>query len=364
MRVRLVLAVFALVLGAAAVGTASASGFFADDDGSIHVRAIEAIADEGITKGCNPPVNDLYCPSATVTREQMASFLVRALDLPAGSASFTDIDESIHKSDIAALAAAGVTKGCNPPVNDLFCPSARVTREQMASFLVRALDLPAGSGSFVDVGVSVHTSDIAALAAAGITKGCNPPTNDLFCPHDPVTREQMASFLARALKLDTSLRIVATPNQDLVGIDLGTPEAETIAELIASFGPPTEDQPYSCPYFLPSGPNMRILRWGSLQVTIYTVDSGNGLGFAGWRYGLIGGLPEAGSPSPSHIELPFGLELLDPIGDAATASGAAIESTSQVWSIVDLGYVAFEANGDVDPDAPITGLHLGFGFSC
>ena len=176
-------------------------GTFSDDNGSLHEGAIEAIADEGITKGCNPPVNDLYCPSATVTREQMASFLVRALDLPAGSASFTDIDESIHKSDIAALAAAGVTKGCNPPVNDLFCPSARVTREQMASFLVRALDLPAGSGSFVDVGVSVHTSDIAALAAAGITKGCNPPTNDLFCPHDPVTREQMASFLARALQL-------------------------------------------------------------------------------------------------------------------------------------------------------------------
>ncbi|MCP4963697.1 MAG: hypothetical protein GY926_00490 [bacterium] len=71
----------------------------------------------------------------------MASFLVRALDLPAGSSSFTDIDSSIHKADIAALASAGITAGCNPPANTLYCPTDPVTREQMASFLSRALDL-------------------------------------------------------------------------------------------------------------------------------------------------------------------------------------------------------------------------------
>lgn len=54
-------------------------------------------------------------------------------------------------------------------------------------------------GSFVDDEGSVHEADIEALAAAGITKGCNPPANDRFCPGDPVTRAQMASFLVRAL---------------------------------------------------------------------------------------------------------------------------------------------------------------------
>ena len=58
-------------------------GTFADDNDSIHEASIEAIADAGITKGCNPPVNDLFCPKDVVTREQMATFLVRALDLPA-----------------------------------------------------------------------------------------------------------------------------------------------------------------------------------------------------------------------------------------------------------------------------------------
>jgi hypothetical protein len=69
----------------------------------------------------------------------------------------------------------------------------------MAAFSSRAFGLPAGSGSgFTDVGGSVFSADIEAIAAAGITRGCNPPLNDMFCPDDPVTREQMAAFIYRA----------------------------------------------------------------------------------------------------------------------------------------------------------------------
>jgi hypothetical protein len=74
----------------------------------------------------------------------------------------------------------------------------------MAAFLVRALKLTddGGGNTFVDDDGSVFEGDIAKLAAAGITKGCNPPANDRYCPADPVQRDQMASFLARALNLD------------------------------------------------------------------------------------------------------------------------------------------------------------------
>ena len=73
----------------------------------------------------------------------------------------------------------------------------------MAAFLVRALNLTddGGGNKFVDDDGSVFEADIARLAAAGITKGCNPPTNNRFCPNDPVKRDQMGSFLARALNL-------------------------------------------------------------------------------------------------------------------------------------------------------------------
>ena len=133
----------------------------------------------------------------------MASFLARALDLGQASVEpFGDIGGSVHAGSINAIAAAGITKGCNPPDSTKFCPNSSVTRGQMASFLVRAFDLPAGEADFVDTANSVHADSIAALAAAGLTKGCNPPDNDRFCPDNAVTREQMAAFLARALDLD------------------------------------------------------------------------------------------------------------------------------------------------------------------
>jgi hypothetical protein len=117
---------------------------------------------------------------------------------------FDDVPESnVFFDDIMWLAGQGITRGCNPPENTLFCPTDPVTRGQMAAFLVRALGLTddGGGNSFVDDDGSTFESDIAKLAAAGITVGCNPPTNDRFCPDNAVKRSQMASFLARALNL-------------------------------------------------------------------------------------------------------------------------------------------------------------------
>lgn len=111
---------------------------------------------------------------------------------------FGDAVSSVFADDIAWLAATGITKGCNPPANTRFCPEDPVTRGQMAAFLVRALDLPPASGGFTDTRNSVFAADIAALANAGVTRGCNPPRNDRFCPENFVTRGQMAAFLVRA----------------------------------------------------------------------------------------------------------------------------------------------------------------------
>jgi hypothetical protein len=124
--------------------------------------------------------------------------MVRALGLAAGPDAFVDDETSIFEADIDALAAAGISKGCNPPANTQFCPDRALTRAEFASLLVRALGLPDASDAFVDDGASVHENSINALAAAGITKGCNPPANTQFCPNDNVTRGQIAAFLRRS----------------------------------------------------------------------------------------------------------------------------------------------------------------------
>jgi 3',5'-cyclic AMP phosphodiesterase CpdA len=203
MRIR-TMVVVAVAGSLLAATPAVATGTFDDDDGSIYEPSIEAIAAAGITKGCNPPVNDQFCPGDRVTRGQMAAFLSRALFLAAAPGDrFRDDDDSVFEADIEALAAAGITKGCNPPVNDRFCPNDAVTRGQMAAFLVRALGYSDDGGGdlFADDDGSVFEGDIDRIGAAGVTRGCNPPTNDRFCPEDLVTREQMAAFLARALGL-------------------------------------------------------------------------------------------------------------------------------------------------------------------
>jgi hypothetical protein len=129
-----------------------------------------------------------------VTREQMASFLSRALALPTPSRDwFTDDGGSAHQDDINRVAEAGITLGCG---GTRYCPTEHVTREQMASFLRRAYALPAtGVDFFTDDEASEHEPDINRLAASGITRGCTPTT---YCPLAPVTREQMVTFLYRA----------------------------------------------------------------------------------------------------------------------------------------------------------------------
>jgi hypothetical protein len=178
------------------------SGAFLDDDDSVFEADIEWLAAQGITRGCNPPTNDRFCPDDHVTRGQMAAFLVRALDLTDTlDEPFTDDDDSIFEADIERLAAAGITKGCNPPTNDRFCPDSKVTRGQMAAFLVRAIGYvdDGGGNLFIDDDDSIFENDIDKLGTAGVTKGCNPPVNDMYCPGSVVTRGQMAAFLHRAL---------------------------------------------------------------------------------------------------------------------------------------------------------------------
>jgi hypothetical protein len=148
--------------------------------------------EEGITEGCTA---ERFCPRDPLSRAQMATFVSNAFGLPPATGDhFTDDDDSPHEEHINRIQEAGITVGCAP---SRFCPASPLTREEMASILARALDLPAPtSDRFIDDEDSVHEYDINRLADAGITTGC---TADRFCGEAVLLRGEMVAFLYRAL---------------------------------------------------------------------------------------------------------------------------------------------------------------------
>ena len=148
----------------------SPGGGFGDTNGHTFQAAIDWLAARGITKGCNPPANTMFCPNDFVTRGQMAAFLVRALGYSStGSANyFNDTNGHIFEDAIDRLRTAGVTQGCNPS-GTRFCPDRRVTRGEMAAFLVRAFGYTAGGGNnfFVDDNGHVFEGAINRLRPRG-----------------------------------------------------------------------------------------------------------------------------------------------------------------------------------------------------
>ncbi|MPZ51512.1 MAG: S8 family serine peptidase [Acidimicrobiia bacterium] len=175
---------------------------FTDSLDIVFIEDIAWIAQQGVTIGCNPPDNDLYCSDWEVEREEMASFIARALDLPAATQDyFEDDNGSVHEDDINAIREAGISYGCNAPENTRYCPTDVVTRGQMAAFLSRAFGYEEGGNdsAFTDHNDSVFYEDINKLARENVTIGCNPPQNDRYCAEDGVLRGQMAAFLRRAI---------------------------------------------------------------------------------------------------------------------------------------------------------------------
>ena len=156
------------------------------------VGEIFGLAELRITLGCT---TDNFCPEDSITRAEMAAFLVRALGLEAHSAGdpFSDDDGAFFESEIETIHHHGITLGCG---QNTFCPNQPVTRGQMAGFVARSYFLEGGSGdSFVDDNGSVFEAAIEALWSAGITTGCG---QSRFCPDRQVTRGEMAAFLIRA----------------------------------------------------------------------------------------------------------------------------------------------------------------------
>lgn len=168
---------------------------------------VEKIARARITLGC---AAGLYCPGEPVSRSQMALFLLRAkhgtgwTPPPATGVVFEDVSLATMWADwIEQLKYEQITSGCSV-APALYCPTASVTREEMAVFLLRvkhgsAYVPPPAEGLFVDVDVARPLAAwVEQLFREGITSGCAPQH---YCPDAATNRGEMAVFLSRALSL-------------------------------------------------------------------------------------------------------------------------------------------------------------------
>jgi len=179
------------------------SGFFDIPCGDWALNYIMAIYEAGITTGYG---DGRYGPEDYVTREQMAVFILRALnDIPGdgycgSTAPFSDVPADRWSCKyVKRLVDLGITSGIG---GGLFGPEDTVTREQMAAFLTRARDEVPSDGycgtedPFTDVPYSLWSCKyVKRLVELGITVGIG---EGLYGPGNPVTRAQMAIFLARA----------------------------------------------------------------------------------------------------------------------------------------------------------------------
>ena len=210
-----VLLILPMAAGFASADVPSASGTFVDDDGNIHEANIELIAAAGITVGCDT-VNRLYCPDGLVTRAQMATFLVRALGETPSAAYhgyFSDVpDGRWYTGYIERASEFGLTTGYP---DGTYRPDTPVTRDELAVFVLRALgedgNLPAFQGYFADV---LAGDWYVGYAEHLYDLGITKgcDTNPLrYCGDAFLRRDEMASFLTRAFLLTPTTTTTAGP---------------------------------------------------------------------------------------------------------------------------------------------------------
>ena len=174
------------------------TGVFVDvATGSYYEDAVDWAVENGITNGVS---SNMFAPDDPCTRAQIVTFLWRAAGSPApkSMSSFTDVPaDAFYAKAVAWAVENGITSGTG---EGKFSPNAICTRAQSVTFLYRASDSPAVSGSaeFSDVSTTAFYADAVAWAAKkGITTGIG---GGLFGSDNDCTRSQIVTFLWRCKK--------------------------------------------------------------------------------------------------------------------------------------------------------------------
>ena len=157
----------------------------------------------------------------------LLSFLILLAVIPAalGTTSASTLDKEVQ-----AMVDRGVMQG----FPDGLRPNQDVTRGQFAAFLYRALDLPKAEGQvFTDVPKTLRLyEEINAAAKAELIFGHD--GGKRYAPNDPITREQMAAIMNRAMERAG----IGAKNTNISFVDTNKLRAESQAAIknMAAYG--------------------------------------------------------------------------------------------------------------------------------
>lgn len=165
-------------------------------------EAVTFLAARSITTGTS---EDLYSPTAEVTRGQFIVLLLKAYGIEADESianNFTDAGNTYYTPYLATAKSLGITTGTG---DNKFEPNNQISRQDLFTLLYRALDvlgeLPAGSSqtvlNFSDEGqVAVYAKEaLQAFVANGTIQGYNDKLN----PTGISTRAEVAQVLYNLL---------------------------------------------------------------------------------------------------------------------------------------------------------------------
>lgn len=154
-----------------------------------------------------------------------------AQDAPSEDGSgFVDTEGNIHEEDIRYIVERGLTLGCDLD-GPRYCPDQPVSRAEMATFLTRALRLDTTVpylGVYADIGEGIwYTRYVEAVGAYGLT---DTRVSGNYRPTDPMLRSEMAIFLQKAFRLSSTHDASTSSFQDIPADAPYAAAAEAILE--------------------------------------------------------------------------------------------------------------------------------------
>ncbi len=212
--------------------------------------SVEALVRDGITSGCGSGNYCLSSQITRAQMAVFLLRAEHGKDYfpPAAVGIFTDvIPGTTFAADwVEQLYTEGITAGCSTSPKK-FCPDASVTRGQMAVFLLAVYHgsgyaPPAAVGLFTDVPVSSGFAPwVEELSRLKVTAGCGGAN---YCPNSNVTRGQMAIFMNATFHRPEATRFLEQASWGPTDLSISTLLGQgNVGWLASQYGAPVSSYP-------------------------------------------------------------------------------------------------------------------------